>query len=497
MSPPNLTPQFRFLAFTLRSRDDTPTAIVPAFDMKPSGVASLCLSLLISPALGGIVPIIPVGETSRSEAKDDIIPNRWIVVFKPCTAAHVLNGHMQASEDMGTNITHTYDIGDHFRGYVFEGSPKHVNAIIARDSGSPIFTLQGLNQSNIDFIEPDRYVAVPNDTMTILTTHQDNSTASVLNSTLFNNRNNSNNSNNSNNRNNSSLITEETKCWGLHRISHKSTRTSKEPLRYTYDSSAGAGTWAYILDTGIDTAHPEFQGRAHLGANFVPNEEGDGDNGGHGTHVAGIVGSRSYGVAKRTNLVSVKVLPSNGLGTVSAVLAGLQWAVNNATESGRIGKAVVNLSLSARRFGGPSYADATMRAAKAAVEAGLFLAVAAGNSFGPADQYSPAAEASVCTVAAMDMGNKLARFSNHGKAIDISAPGVAVLSTYAGGSTKKLDGTSMASPHIAGLGAYLLALEGPRGGEDLCARIQELGVRGQLEGAKDKKTRDLIAGNGS
>lgn len=115
--------------------------------------------------------------------------------------------------------------------------------------------------------------------------------------------------------------------WGLGRISHREPNSTD----YIYDSSAGVGTFAYVIDTGIYIQHNEFEGRASWGANFV----GDGldeDGNGHGTHCAGTIGSRAYGVAKKTNLIAVKVLSSEGSGSNSGVIEGIQWAANDSKQ---------------------------------------------------------------------------------------------------------------------------------------------------------------------
>ncbi len=125
------------------------------------------------------------------------------------------------------------------------------------------------------------------------------------------------------------LTTQEDATWGITRISSLEPGTSK----YTYDDSAGEGTYAYVVDTGIYTDHGDFGGRAEFGVSFVDGEESDGH--GHGTHVAGTIGSTTWGVAKKTNLIAVKVLDSEGSGSLSNVIAGLEWVVNDATSKDR------------------------------------------------------------------------------------------------------------------------------------------------------------------
>ncbi|KAF2850134.1 subtilisin-like protein [Plenodomus tracheiphilus IPT5] len=272
--------------------------------------------------------------------------------------------------------------------------------------------------------------------------------------------------------------------WGLGRISSKATNSGK----YVYDSTAGAGTCAYVIDTGIDTTHPEFEGRATFLANFA----GDGNNAdgnGHGTHVAGTIGSKTYGVSKRAKLFAVKVLKADGSGALSGVLAGINYAANDAKKRNCKG-AVANLSLG----GGKS--DSLNSAARNAVSAGLFLAVAAGNSAVDASGASPASEPTVFTVGATDSSDKWATFSNFGSSVDILAPGVAILSTWKSGGTAVLSGTSMATPHVAGLAAYLLALEGKKAPAALSSRIVSLGNQNAITNVP-AGTVNLLAFNGN
>ena len=240
--------------------------------------------------------------------------------------------------------------------------------------------------------------------------------------------------------------TQEDAPWGLARIS------SKEPggTTYTYDDTAGEGTCAYIVDTGIDVEHEEFEGRATWLENFAGDGQ-DEDGHGHGTHTAGTVGSKTYGVSKKTNLFAVKVLDANGSGSNSGVIKGMEFVAGDAgSREGCDKGAVVNMSL------GGSFSQSVNDAAAAIVDAGIFLAVAAGNEAANAANSSPASEPKACTVGASDEKDVIAEFSNFGKLVDVFAPGVGVESTVPGGSTEKMDGTSMASPHVAGFGAYLL-----------------------------------------
>ncbi|OTA98728.1 hypothetical protein M426DRAFT_69250 [Hypoxylon sp. CI-4A] len=254
-------------------------------------------------------------------------------------------------------------------------------------------------------------------------------------------------------------VTQSGAPWGIARLSHKSGSSSS----YVYDSSAGEGTCAYVVDTGIYTAHAEFEGRATFAANYVDSSDTDGN--GHGTHVAGTIGSKTYGVAKKTSLYAVKVLDSSGSGTTSGVIAGMNYVTKDVATRSCPAGAVANMSLG----GGSS--SSINSAAKAMVSAGVFLAVAAGNDNQNAANSSPASEPTVCTVGATTSADARASYSNYGALVDIFAPGTNILSTWTSGRTNTISGTSMATPHIAGLGAYLLALEGSKSPAELCSYI--------------------------
>ena len=238
---------------------------------------------------------------------------------------------------------------------------------------------------------------------------------------------------------------------GLQRISHA--KWGEE--NYIFDTSGGKGITAYVVDTGIRTTHVEFtNGRATFGINLV--DDKDTDENGHGSHVAGTIGGATFGVAKEVDIVAVKVLDADGSGSNSVVLKGMQWVVNDVKAKGRSGKAVLNMSL------GGSKSDAVNRAIEALDEAGVVSVVAAGNESQDTANTSPGSAPKAITVGAIDASNdKRASFSNWGKPVDIYAPGVDVLSVGINSDTDTnvLSGTSMATPHVAGLAAYLMAFQ--------------------------------------
>ncbi|KAL5521396.1 hypothetical protein ACEPAG_9322 [Sanghuangporus baumii] len=262
------------------------------------------------------------------------------------------------------------------------------------------------------------------------------------------------------------LETQKSAPWGLARISHKARLNFSTFTRYEYDKHGGEGVNVYVIDTGIYINHTEFEGRAKWGKTIPQNDE-DIDGNGHGTHCAGTIASKKYGVAKAATVTAVKVLGTNGSGTMSDVVAGVVWAATDAVKAKAAAEAevkatgktkykgsVANMSLG----GGKSQAlDDTVNKA---VKAGLHFAVAAGNDNRDACDYSPASAVNAVTVGASTVTDERAYFSNHGECVDVFAPGLNILSTWNSGpyAVNTISGTSMASPHTAGLLAYLLSI---------------------------------------
>lgn len=224
--------------------------------------------------------------------------------------------------------------------------------------------------------------------------------------------------------------------WGLDRIDQRALPLSNS---YTYTATA-PNVHAYVIDTGIEASHREFEGRASQDFNGVDLILGDCH--GHGTHVSGTIGAKTYGVAKKVRLHGVKVLNCVGAGLNSTVIAGIDWVASN-----HVKPAVANMSLG----GGKS--DAVNTATNNLANRGVFVAVAAGNEDANACDSSPASAANATTVMASDKNDNKASFSNFGSCAHLYAPGVSVLSTSLLGGTSTLSGTSMASPHVAGVAA--------------------------------------------
>ncbi|KAI1386784.1 subtilisin-like serine protease pepD [Hypoxylon trugodes] len=282
--------------------------------------------------------------------------------------------------------------------------------------------------------------------------------------------------------------------WGLASISQRAELANGDTTGHTYcyDDTAGAGTFAYVLDSGVLTNNTEFEGRAIKGYSAYDDVESFDDYYGHGTHVAGTIASKTFGVAKKATIVDVKVVHGTGYSTVSRVLDGLNWVVNNITNTpGRAAKSVLNMSLEFQT------SNALNNAVDAATSLGILSVVAAGNHGSDASARSPASAPSALTVGAVSWNRTRAYFSNYGSVVDLFAPGVDVLSTWNVEGAQRLDsGTSMASPHVAGLALYLKGLEhGLDSPRDTIARIKKLATPDVVDDAGSGSP-NLFAYNG-
>ncbi|KXJ96206.1 alkaline protease [Microdochium bolleyi] len=284
------------------------------------------------------------------------------------------------------------------------------------------------------------------------------------------------------------LVTQINAPWGLGTISKRRPGSTS----YIYDNTAGQGTFAYVVDSGIQTTHSQFGDRASFGYNAIGG--GNADTSGHGTHVAGTIIGSTFGVAKNARAIAVKVF-AGGSAPGSVILDGYNWAVNDIISKGRQNKAVINLSL------GGSFSQAFNAAVNNAFNSGVLTAVAAGNDNKNAANVSPASAANAITVGAIDSQWRRSGFSNYGSAVDVWAPGSNILSCGIGSNsaTASMSGTSMATPHVAGMILYFQALKGGNAAAitaELRARAQANKVT-DVSGTQSSPNYLLYNGNGA
>ncbi|GAB1523234.1 proteinase B [Rhizoctonia solani] len=382
------------------------------------------LSTSTEPLIRGNVGLNLAPVVSHPSAEQAIIPNQYIVVLKPEATLDDLNAHAMAvqSHDETSPLTDGPGLTHIFDGVLKGVAGKFSDATLDKIRAMP----------EVEYVERDQVVYAIGEPEGEKHASQNDAP------------------------------------WGLARISHRNKLGFSTFKEYIYEPTGGEGVDVYVIDTGINVKHEEFEGRAHWG-HTVPQNDVDEDGNGHGTHCAGTIASRKYGVAKKAQVHAVKVLGSNGSGSMADVVAGVTWASKQAQakaieaikEFRATGKtshkgSVANMSLG----GGKS--PALDRAVNAAVRNGMHFAVAAGNDNKDACNYSPAAAELAVTVGASTLGDDRAYFSNFGPCVDIFAPGLNILSTWIGSktATNTISGTSMASPHTAGLLAYYLSLHG-------------------------------------
>ena len=297
--------------------------------------------------------------------------------------------------------------------------------------------------------------------------------------------------------------------WGLARISHRDSLSFGTFNKYLYSADGGEGVDVYVIDTGTNVDHVDFEGRANWGKTIPANDE-DIDGNGHGTHCSGTIAGRKYGVAKKANVYAVKVLKSNGSGTMSDVVKGVEWAAlshSDKVAAAKKGKGKKGFKGSAANMSLGGGKSRTLDiAVNAAVDAGIHFAVAAGNDNADSCNYSPAAAEKAVTVGASTLADERAYFSNFGTCNDIFAPGLNILSTWIGSkyAVNTISGTSMASPHIAGLLAYFLSLQPAKDSafavaeitpKKLKANLISIATQGALTDVPDS-TANILAWNG-
>ncbi|KAL8692950.1 MAG: hypothetical protein Q9218_002127 [Villophora microphyllina] len=438
------------------------------------------LALAVLPLLASSSPVINT-ETihngaapvlSSIEAKE--IPDSYIVVFKKDLSHHAATAHHSWVQDQHVEVEkskrqlskrsqiplatfgglrHTYNLAGGFLGY----SGHFDEDVIERVRRHP----------DVEYIEKDSEVHTMED-------------SSVENSAP----------------------------WGLARISHRNSLTFSTFNKYLYADDGGEGVDVYVIDTGTNIEHVDFEGRASWGKT-IPSGDSDEDGNGHGTHCSGTIAGKKYGVAKKANIFAVKVLRTDGSGSMSDVVKGVEFAAIRHADNAKAAKAgkkkgfkgsTANMSLG----GGKS--PTLDLAVNAAVDLGLHFAVAAGNDNQDSCNYSPAAAEKAVTVGASTIADERAYFSNYGKCNDIFAPGLNIMSTWKGSkyATNTISGTSMASPHIAGLLAYFLSLQPAKDSAyavaditpaQLKANLISVASQGKLTGVPSSTT-NILAWNG-
>ncbi len=324
-------------------------------------------------------------KSTHALPKGELIPDRYIVTFKP-SVANVAQEVDNLMRGKGGQI--------HFR---------YSNAIKGFAASIPASALDGIkNNPNVESVEQDATVSL-------------NQTSSPQNQAT----------------------------WGLDRIDQRDRPLdSQYSFRYT-----ASGVTAFVIDTGIRADHVEFTGRVVPGYSAVSDGNGTNDCNGHGTHVSGTIGGSTWGVAKAVKLVPVRVLDCAGSGSLSGVVAGIDWVAGSTTRP-----AVANLSL------GSSKSTTVNAAVAGAYNKGVTMVVAAGNSNADACLYSPSSEPTAITVGATTSSDARASYSNYGSCVDVFAPGSSITSAWytSATATNTISGTSMASPHVAGVAALAL-----------------------------------------
>lgn len=245
----------------------------------------------------------------------------------------------------------------------------------------------------------------------------------------------------------------------------------------------------YIVDTGIDVHHSQFENRAVWGANFADSEDTDCNN--HGTHVAGLVGSKDYGICVDANLIAVKVLDCDGSGSLSGVIRGIEWAYKHHMSHSKAMKAkqvkgLINMSL------GGGYSSALNRAVEACDSADFHIVVASGNENADSCNTSPASAKNVVSVMASTQDDYRAWFSNYGRCSTLYSPGVDVLSTIPGNQVAKYSGTSMASPVVAGVLNHYLDMYPQHNQAQMKQILRKLASKRVIKGNRHSTHNELV-----
>ncbi|PKY53353.1 subtilisin-like protein [Rhizophagus irregularis] len=286
-------------------------------------------------------------------------------------------------------------------------------------------------------------------------------------------------------RSSNGIVQQSTTLWNLDRIDQT---TNKLDKKFKYPSSAGKGVNIYVIDTGINIAHKEFEGRAKFGASFCDKCSNIDDNG-HGTHVAAIFSGKTFGVAKLSNVIAVKVLDKFGIGTSSSVIAGLIYVFNEHMKN-KNKNTIINMSLA-----GSDDSLTINLIMQKLFAAGIHVVVAAGNNFhSNSCNFAPASSPHAITVGAIDESDKLTDFTNIGQCVNIFAPGknIQIAWKSSNTSTKILDGTSQATPHVSGTIALMISKSGNKSPSQIKNDLINISTKNVLKDIPSKNTNTKI-----
>ncbi|KAF4874425.1 Alkaline protease 1 [Colletotrichum siamense] len=408
--------------------------------------------------LSAIVPALAAPSGINRRADPGLMAGKYIIQLKPGTSPEAVTAHHNAVRSLlrrrdgaAGEVEKTFQIGD-------------FNAYSGSFDDATLATISELDEVLV--VEPDTLVYLE-PTEAPATSKRD-------------------------------LTTQTSSIWSLGDLSHLEAGATE----YVYDESAGEGTTAYVFDTGIRLSHEEFEGRARFGISGVTGSTEqtgtNSDTNGHGTHVAATVVGKTYGVAKKAEVVDVKVFDGD-TGSTSWILTGMTWAVEDIVSKGAQNSSVLNLSLSST--GSTTTLD---NAVLAAYQQGILAVVAAGNSNQPTADVSPARLPQAFTVGMTQPDRGRVNIiediygSNYGPELDVFAPGRDIISAAhtsdTGTATKT--GTSMAAPLVAGLVCYLRGLESGLGTPDAVTnRILELAIPDAV--GDPKGSPNLLVNNGS
>lgn len=269
--------------------------------------------------------------------------------------------------------------------------------------------------------------------------------------------------------------------WGLDRIDQ---RTGLDQL-YHYETDAKDVT-VYVIDSGVDAAHPDFGGRVKPGKDFLNGGTDTADTNGHGTYLAGVAASRTFGVAKAAQIVPVRVIDAQGGGATDKIIAGIDWVTQNAQQPA---VAVLGIGGTAN-----DQLDAAVRALAAVVP----VALPAGGEATDAGKFSPGRVTEALTVGSTDASDQVGSTSNYGEVVDLFAPGVDVPGPNAGGNGGRvLSGTSSAAAHVAGVAALYRALHPDASAPDVAKALVDLASVDVLTGVHEGTANRLLQSPGA